>query len=269
MFFRKLAAFIKKDFLIQISYRFSFMLNCMGLFIWVAIFYFIARMIGKGMNPYLKEYNADYFSFVLIGLAFYGYFFIALKAFSTSIREEQMMGTLEAIFLTPTKTAAVIIGMSFSDFIFTSSNAFICLFLGVFFLGVKLTGVNLGAIFVILALTVVFSSSIGIISAAFIMLFKRGDPITWLISLFSGFFGGVYFPISILPNKLQFISQLLPITYALSALRHALLQGYSLKMLSSDIVILLFFTLVLFPLSIFIFKYAVERVKTEGSLAHY
>ena len=269
MFFRKLIAFIKKDFFIQISYRFSFILTGIGIIIPVLTFYFIAKLFGKGLNPYLKEYGGEYFPFVLIGLALSSYLGMALRTFSLHLREEQMMGTLEAMFLTPTKVSNLMIFMPCWDFIFNSLNALICLLLGVYFLGVKLVNTSFWAVFIILILTISCSIGIGIISAAFIMVFKKGDPITWSINLFSGFFGGIYFPIAILPPRLQFISYLMPLTYALRALRHALLQGYGFVILLPDIIILLLFTLVLLPLSIFLFKFALKRTKINGSLGHY
>lgn len=269
MFFRKLIAFIKKDFLIHISYSLSFILNVLGVIVSVLTFYFIAKMFGQGINPYLKEYGVGYFPFVLIGLAFYNYLSVALKTFSISVREEQMMGTLEAIFVTPTKVSSIIICMPCWDFIFSSLNAFICLLFGVCFLGVKLVNPNFLAILIILVLTIISSSCVGIISGAFIMIFKRGDPITWSINLISGIFGGVYFPVAILPKNLHFISNLLPITYSLEALRYALLKGYGVKILLPDILTLLVFCIVLIPLSISIFKYAVRKAKITGSLAHY
>lgn len=269
MFFRKLIEFIKKDFFIQISYRFSFILTSIGIIFSVLTFYFIGKLFGEGVNPYLKEYGGEYFPFVLIGLALSSYLGMALRTFSLHLREEQMMGTLEAIFITPTKVSNLMIFIPCWDFIFNSLNALICLLLGVYFLGVKLVNTSFWAVFIILILTISCSISIGIISAAFIMVFKKGDPITWLINLFSGLFGGIYFPVAMLPVKFQFVSYLIPVTYALRALRHALLQGYSLDMLLPDIIILLFFTLVLLPLSIVLFKFALKKAKIKGSLGHY
>lgn len=267
--YRKLAAFIKKDFFIHISYRFALFINCVGLISSILTFYFIAKIFGEGVSPYLKEYGGQYFPFVLIGLAFSNYLTVALRTFSMSLREEQLMGTLEAMFLTPTKVTSIIIAMSSWDFIFGTLNAAISLLFGVWFLGVKLANTSILGVLVVFILLVISSSSIGMISAAFIMVFKKGDPISWAINLLSAFFGGVYFPTAILPQGLRFISNFLPITYSLRALRNALLKGYGFPELLPDILILLVFCLVFFPLSLAIFKYTVKRAKINGSLTHY
>ena len=153
--FRKLAAFIKKDFFIHISYRFALFINCVGLISSILTFYFIAKIFGEGVSPYLKEYGGQYFPFVLIGLAFSNYLTVALRTFSMSLREEQLMGTLEAMFLTPTKVTSIIIAMSSWDFIFGTLNAVISLLFGVYFLGVKLANTSIFAVSVVLVILVI------------------------------------------------------------------------------------------------------------------
>lgn len=267
--FIKPVAFIKKDVLMQVSYKLDFMLSLLGVFVSVATFYFISRVFGKGTAFYLKDYGGQYFPFVLIGIAFNNYLSTSLMTFSSKLRQEQVMGTLEAMLVTPTKVSTVIISLSLWNFIFSSISVILYLLFGILFFGVNFKGANFIGAAVILFLTMICFSSIGIISASFIMIFKRGDPVTWLISKFSALFGGVYFPITVLPKGLQTISYFLPVTYSLRALRHTLLQGYPLGLLGYDISILMFFSVFLLPLSVFIFKYAVKTAKMNGSLLHY
>ncbi|NLG50454.1 MAG: ABC transporter permease, partial [Chloroflexi bacterium] len=66
-------AFIRRDFLTQTSYRFSFILSIVWMFVGIASSYFISRLLGTAVSPYLDSYNASYFEFALIGVAFYGF----------------------------------------------------------------------------------------------------------------------------------------------------------------------------------------------------
>jgi ABC-2 type transport system permease protein len=145
----------------------------------------------------------------------------------------------------------------------------ISLLFGVLIFKVDLSQMNFLASLLILIMTVISFSSIGIISAAFIMVLKKGNPINWLINTFAGLFGGVYFPIEMLPKGLKTISYFIPITYSLRGLRHAILEGYSFKMLMPDMLMLLLFCVVLFPISIWVFKKSVNKAKVTGSLTHY
>lgn len=265
----KMFAFIKRDFYIHISYRIAFIFEWISTLTTVATFYFVSKLVGQAAAPYLSEYQTGYFPFVLIGIAFSGYLNTSLQSFSSNIRYEQLLGTLEAMLATPTKISHIIIGISIWDFLFTSITTIIALLFGILFFKVDLSQMNFLASLVILVMTIVSFSSIGIISAAFIMVLKKGNPISWLISTFAGLFGGVFFPVEMLPKGLKLISYFIPITYSLRGLRHAILQGYSFRMLLPDMIILLFFCVTLFPLSILIFKKAVELTKVTGSLTHY
>jgi len=101
------------------------------------------------------------------------------------------------------------------------------------------------------------------------MLLKRGDPVGWLFCGISELFGGVYFPIAILPSGLQKISYLLPITYSLNGLRKILLTGSGVESVSGDIFALFVFSILLLPAGLILFNLAVKKVKLDGTLGHY
>jgi ABC-2 type transport system permease protein len=269
MFFNKAVAFIKRDFFIQISYRSAFIFEWFGILSKIATFYFIAKLFDKGMTIHLTEYQVGYFPFVFVGIAFSEHLSTAIHSFAQRLREEQMLGTLETVLSTPTTTSVIVISLCFWDFIFTSIGTIIYLLFGILFFHLNLSHINLLASLIIFILTLVSFSAIGIISAAFIMVFKKSAPISWLATTFSAFFGGVFFPVDILPQWLQKISYLLPSTHSLIGLRHAILQGYNLKALFPQIAILFIFCIVLLPLALQIFKVMVRRAKVSGTLSHY
>lgn len=268
MSFEKALWFIKRGYLLQMSYRFDFFLRMFFMLFNILTYYFIAKMMGDAAAQYLEPYGGDYFSFVLIGMAFSGYLMISLRSFSESVRDEQMMGTLEAMLVTPTPTTSIIALSSLWSFIFASFRVLLYLIIGIV-LGVNMTDANVGGALLILILTIICFSSIGILSASFIMVFKRGDPINMLLMGTSELFGGVLFPIEVFPEWLQNISRILPITYSVNGMRHALLQGYSLGELAPDILTLALFSIALLPLSLLIFERSVMKVKAEGGLVQY
>ncbi|HOX54896.1 MAG: ABC transporter permease [Candidatus Omnitrophica bacterium] len=269
LFFKKSRAFIRKDFLGNISYKLDFVTQWAGVFVAIFTFYYLSKIIGKQASGYLAEYGGDYFPFVLVGIAVRNYIGTSLTIFSSKIAKEQIWGTLEVMLTTPTKLFTILVSLSLYDFILDSVNVFLYVFIGVVFLGINFSSAHLFAVAVILILTIISFSCFGIISASFTMVFKRGDPVLWLMSGLATFFGGVLFPVSVLPKYLQVISYSIPITYSLRALRFALLKGYSWDMLSGDIIVLLGFCLVLLPISMIVFRWALIRAKARGTLAFY
>jgi len=266
---RKIFAFIKRDFLVEKSYKLSFFLLVLGILASIAVFFFIDLLFGEKIVPHLAEYGVSYFSYVIIGLALLNFVGVGMGSVSSSIREEQLMGTLEAILLTPTRLFSFVLAMVIWNTILASIELIIYLGLGVWVFSIDLSQINILSALTTMFLTIISFGSLGIISAGFIMVFKKGDPVSWLINTFAGVLGGVYFPVEILPEWLRFFSYFLPITYAVRMMELAVHKGYSLWMLRAEASILGLLTLILIFFACISFKMAVRRVRVDGSLVQY
>lgn len=266
---KKPLVFIHKDFISESSYKFSFLSQFVGIFVTALAWFFLSNLFGGTVSKHLNRYEGDYFSFVIIGIAFANYLQVALRSFSNNIRSAQTLGTLEAMLVTQTTIPTIILSSSLYNFIITSLRVVVYLVIGALAFGLDMGKANYPTAIIILMLTIICFSSMGIISASFIMVLKKGNPLNWLFVNLSWLLGGVYYPVSILPEWLEKFSYLLPITYSLEAMRLALLNGYSLRALLPNIIPLLIFTMILLPLSLCIFNYAVRRAKMEGSLVQY
>lgn len=262
-------SFIKKDLLTETSYKLHFIMQFAGIFFSTVSFFFLSKLVGNNIGGALKPYGGDYFSFVLIGFAFTHYLRVSLQGFSSSIRENQLMGIMEILLVADTKLSTIIISSSLYKFLFTSIQILVFLLLGVLVFSIDISNANYVAAVIIILLTITSFSCIGIISASFIIVFKRGDPISWIVTSLSWLLGGVYYPVSILPPWLQKFSYILPITYSLEGMRMALLKGYSFQQLLPNILALCIFTLLMLPLSLYIFQLAVKKAKVDGTLTQY
>jgi len=263
------ASFLKRDLSLALSYRLSFLLQFVGIFFIMAVFYFLSRLFGDALIPQLDKYGGDYFSFVLVGIAFTAYMGLSLSNFAGSIREGQMMGTLEIMLLSPTRLSIILLSSSLWSYLLTTLQVVVYFVVGVLVFSVSLSQANPATALIVLVLSITSFSSIGILSAAFVLWIKKGDPVAWLVGSVSSLLGGVFYPVSVLPNWLELLSRFVPLTYALDAMRLAMLQGYSLYQIRFDIFALLGFTLVLTPLAFLAFRKALKRAKMEGSLAQY
>lgn len=262
-------AFLKRDVSAALSYRLSFALQIFGIFFSVASFYFLSRLFGAALVPQLQQYGGDYFSFVLIGLAFSSYLGLSLSNFSSSIREGQTTGTLEIMLLSPTRLSAILVSSSLWSYVMTTVNVIIYLVVGALIFGFNVSNANFLTAFVMLVLSIASFSGIGILSAAMVLVVKKGDPISWVFGGASSLLAGVFYPISVLPSWLMPLSHVLPLTYALDGMRLAMLKGYSLYQVRLDILVLLGFALILTPISFWAFRTALRRAKKEGSLIQY
>jgi len=174
LFIEKPLAFVWKDFIHEASYKLAFFMQVFGILITTVTFFYLSKLLGDVGTSYLKPYGGDYFSFVLIGVAFFNYLKVSMDGLSASIREGQMVGTLEALLVTQTEIPAIILSSSLYSFIFASFKVAVFLILGAFFFGVDMGNANIAGALLILLLTIISFSSIGIISASFVMVLKKG-----------------------------------------------------------------------------------------------
>jgi ABC-2 type transport system permease protein len=266
---RLFGAFIARDFFTETSYRLSFLLSLAGIIFNVLVFYFLSVFIDQATTPNLAGTDGDYFSFVLIGVAFGAYFNAGLTSYSSSLREAQKTGTLEAMLMTPASLPAIVTGSAAWSYIFTSFRVLVYLMVGMLVSDLRFAGANYLAALAGLLLAVISFASIGIIAAGVIMVVKRGNPVTIIFASVANLVSGVYYPIEVLPEWLQVIARLMPLTYALRLMRQSLLAGASWSDLANDFLALIIFAAILFPLSLMVFRAAVQRARLEGSLAHY
>ena len=131
-----------------------------------------------------------------------------------------------------------------------------------------LRSANWLSVAVVLVATLLAFSGLGIFSSAYVLLFKRGNPSKWFFLGLSSVAGGMLFPVSILPEWLQVVAHVNPVTFALDGMRAALLGGASLTAIAHPLLLLFLFALVLLPTSILAFSWALRRTKSTGTLSH-
>jgi len=266
---RKVWAFFIRDFLEEMSYPLTFTMRWGGILFKLVTFFFLGKLVGDAVLPQLAPYGNGYFPFVMLGLALAGFQGVALTAISSSVLYGMYTGTLEAMLVTRTSLSTIIFASSL--FQFSSALLEILLYLGFSFFcfGVSLGQANLPATAVLLVLALLSHLPIGILSAGFILIFKRGDPVTAILGHVSALLGGVYFPLQVLPQWVQTVAQLLPFTHALEGLRQAVLNGKGLGELGGQVAILSAFAAILLPLSLAFFAWTVRQAKRLGTLSQF
>jgi ABC-2 type transport system permease protein len=262
----KLWAFIKRDFQSEVSYRLAFLLQIGGMFFSLLAFFYMTGMI----NPEAEGLNGiPPFDWMLVGLSFQFYFSTALYSFSQKIRSEQLLGTLEAMLVSPTPTGLVIFSSAAWDYTWGAIRVSIYMLFAVLVFGVQLHGEGIGAFAIGSVLTLLSSAGLGILCASFILYFKRGNPINFLLSGATTFLGSVFFPVEQLPKWIQPASDFLPITWSLRIVRDSLLRGKGIADLRHELLVLAAMTAVLLPVGLICSRFAIRKAKREGSLVHY
>lgn len=267
---RKILAFLQRDLRTWASYRFSVGLQLAGIFFSLIVWFFIGNAVGVAEGSAIQEYTDNYFDFVVIGIAVSGYVTVSLSGFASHIRDAQISGTLEALLVTPTSIPTLVVGSTAGNYAGTTARLLALLaFAGTVF-QVPLHWENLPAAGLVLFLTIVAFSGVGLLSATFVMVFKRGDPLAQAVAWFSMLLGGVYFPTRAVGEPaLESFAEWLPLTPALRALRYLLLRGDSLTDVGDSLLRLALMSVVLLPAGMLAFTAGVRHARRSGSLTHY
>jgi ABC-2 type transport system permease protein len=268
---RRVRAFVVRDFQLALSYRLQFVLQVLQVLFAVTTLFFISKIFTGGVVTRYSQWR-DPLAAWIIGLAFLNYFMTGFSSLANAIRQEQMQGTLEGVLMTPVSVPTFIVASSAYDFVSATFFSSLYLLFGWLFCGVQYRGNYLLALLFLVSTTLVLAS-LGILSASFAIVFKRGDPFAILIATGSSLFSGVFFPTQLINeyagNVVGKIPLLLPFTYGLDGLRRVLIEGQSFAQVRQPLFVLLAFLAVLFPFSVWVFKRALRRAKREGSLIQY
>jgi ABC-2 type transport system permease protein len=128
---------------------------------------------------------------------------------------------------------------------------------------------------------------LGVISASsfYLLNIKKGnEPVQFLIQqLLAQMLAGTYYPITVLPEPLQWVACLIPHTYAFDALRRLLDPGTQpdvpvlpiqfaipgLAPQAVDAIMLAFLGIVFLPLGFYLYGRGIERARREGTLTRW
>jgi ABC-2 type transport system permease protein len=264
---RRLRAFVVRDFQLALSYRMDFFMRVLSILITVTTLYFISQIFSGFTEVQFTQWRNPLAAW-LTGLAVLNYFMTGFSSLATAIRQEQMQGTLESVLLTPISVPTVIVASSTWDFVQATFYSSLYIFFGWLFFDVHYQGNFLLALLFLLLTTFVLAC-VGILSASFAMVFKRGDPFGIFLGTGSALFSGVFFPVQLLGESFGQVSRLLPPTYGLDGIRRVLIEGQGLFEVREPLMTLFMFLVVLLPFSLWVFGRAVRRAKREGSLIQY
>jgi ABC-2 type transport system permease protein len=265
---REVWIFFWRDLCVARTYRTLFVLEALEALFGAAMFFYVARFVDSPQLQSALPQGGSYFAFSLIGFVFLDYLNAAMDTFDRSLAEARDTGTLEHLLVTQSSLPLILAGSAIYPFVVTTTRIAVYIAWGALLFGFPLRDANWPAVAAVLLASLLAFSGLGILSAGYVLLFKRGNPAKWFLLGISSVAGGMLFPVSILPDWLQLVARLNPVTYALDAMRAALLGGAGLHAVWRPLLVLLLFAALLLPVSMAVFAWALRRTKTTGTLMH-
>ena len=262
------AAFLRRDFRINISYRISFAFQSVSIVLQLALFFYLSRVVDNEKFAAHQNLTEGYFAYAVVGLALFTIVQVTLASFSYKLREEQTTGTLEALMATPTSPSLIVLCSAVYDLIRATVTGLFLIAAAVVVFGLRLDLdlPSMGVAVVALVGCLALFASLGVGVAAYTIVFKRGAALLALVLTGLALLGGVYFPISVLPDPIEWVAKALPFTWGLDVLRASLLGG---TVDPAQLAGLFASAMLVLPLALLVFTLAVKRVRRTGTLAQY
>jgi len=272
---RAFIAAARKEFRIARRYP----LNYVGGLFWgallPAVYVLMAQAYSGGNDPRAIAAFAEragtsvVAGFVFIGYAMYMWLSTVLWGPGTSLRREQIQGSLEATMLTPVSRLVLLFGPGMSalpHMIFTLLVTFGTLWL--LFGFVPPLGALVPVIVIVLvALPAMYA--IGSLFAAGVLRYGEIGPVVQIVRGTFVLACGITFPVAMLPSWAQAGAAFLPPTYIVSDIRAAVLRDVALPGLVPDLGVVLALTAVIATLAVMLFRYLESSARRSGMLGRY
>src|SRR5438132_8041817 len=195
---RELWLFFCRDLSIARTYRTIFVLEAIQALFGAAMFYYVARFVDTPALRHALPQGGSYFAFSFVGFVFLDYLNAALDTFDRSLEEARDSGTLEHLLVTQTSLPVFLSGSAIYPFAATTLRIVVYVPWGAALFGFPLHAANWFAVIIVLLATLLAFSRLGILSASYLLLFKRGNPVKWCFLGVSSVVGGTLFAVAML-----------------------------------------------------------------------
>jgi ABC-2 type transport system permease protein len=207
--------------------------------------------------------------FVFVGYAMYNWLSTLLWGAGTALRQEQLRGSLEAVFVTPASRLVPLFGPGVGTLlpmavVFASNFLALRIFFGI---SPPAGAVIQAAVIVVLGIPALYA--IGALFAASVLRFGEVGPVVQLIRGMFVLACGITFPVAMLPLWAQLWAKLMPPTYIVDDIRRILLRGDTLADVGGDIALVLGLAALTAILAMAVFRYMETSARRSGMLGQF
>jgi ABC-2 type transport system permease protein len=248
-----------------------------ALFVWPVIFPMAYILSGRalagpdGSGLALFERAAgtpDFLGFIAVGTTIWMWQNVVLWNVGFSLRNEQLRGTLESNWLSPTWRFSYLLGSGFVQMLTMLLFIAVAAFEFTVFFGVRLNG-NLGLVLLMFFAAIPSIYGLGFAFASLVITAKEANAFVFLVRGFVMVFCGITFPVALLPGWMQGIADWLPPTYIIRGIRNAALAGADFQRLLPDLTALLAFGFAWLVIGYLLFNWMERRARKTGAIGQY
>jgi len=202
---------------------------------------------------------------LLIGGVVWAYLGIIFEFLTETVAWERWEGTIEYTFMAPLSRAMHLGGSGVFAVLYGLIRAALLFLVVALFFGLSMPAANFAAALLLLVIASVSFFGIGMMTAVLPLISpEKGAQLGFVGQGMLLVVSGVYYPVSVLPSWMEWLSTISPATYALRGIRASILDGAGIAW--ADVWPLLVIGTFSIPLGLYIFSIGERYAKKHGKL---
>ncbi|HET9213603.1 MAG TPA: ABC transporter permease [Gaiellaceae bacterium] len=240
----------------------------LAFFVWTVANTLTIVFIAEGVEAAGGEIDVERTTTVLlVGAVIWAYLGIIFEVLTETVAWERWEGTIEYTFMAPLSRPVHLAGMGLFAIVYGLVRAVLLFAVVAAFFDLSLADADFVAALVVLAVASISFVGIGMMTAVLPLISpEKGTQLGFVAQGILLVVSGVYYPVTVLPEWMQWLAVVSPATYALEGTRDALLDGEGLAALGDELWPLLVIGAVAIPLGLAVFRLGERHAKRHGKL---
>ena len=238
----------------------------LAFFVWTVANTLTIVFIAKGIKAAGGSIDVDRATTtLLIGAVVWAYLGIIFEFITETVAWERWEGTIEYTFMAPLSRAMHLGGSGLFAVFYGLVRAVLLFAVVALFFSLSLGSANFAASLLLLLVASISFFGIGMMTAVLPLISpEKGAQLGFVAQGMLLVVSGVYYPVSVLPQWMQWIAKISPATYALRGIRRSILDGVGIAW--ADVWPLLVIGTVCIPLGHWVFSRGEIYAKRHGKL---
>lgn len=239
-----------------------------AFFLWTVANTLTIVFIAKGVEAAGGQIDVNrQATILLVGGVIWAYLGIIFEIMTETVAWERWEGTIEYTFMAPLSRIVHLGGMGLFSVAYGVVRAALLFGVIAFFFDLQMPEANFLAALAILVVASVSFIGLGMMTAVLPLISpEKGSQLGFIAQGLLLVVSGIYYPVSVLPEPMQWLSVISPATYALEGIRDAILEGAGLSASMDEIAALAVIGVVSIPLGMAIFRRGERYAKQHGKL---
>jgi ABC-2 type transport system permease protein len=240
----------------------------LAFFVWTVANTLTIVFIAKGVQASGGHLDVERTTTtLLIGAVIWSYLGIIFEILTETVAWERWEGTIEYTFMAPLARAVHLGGMGLFAVLYGLLRTALVFAVVSLFFGLHFPQGDFLTALVLLAVASFSFVGVGMVTAVLPLISpEKGAQFGFVAQGLLLVVSGVYYPVSVLPQWMQWVATISPATYALRGIRAAVLNGASVGAQWSDLWPLLVLAVVTIPLGLAVFRAGERYAKRHGKL---